>query len=1181
MSAQSEQGLEHQASDTNCGFPFALSDGAQESRYLTWVRNHSNYMAVRGFLDYMRITGVLIRGILLNFLIFLPVLLVIAIGLAYGHHWMLAHPFLLTGWTVSLVLVSILLFPITVQLIKILMHQKSLKTGSDSSVKWRDRGERLYGALLLLALSVALFEALPWLLEYVDDLILRGEIGWQSGLAAATTSVGALSAAGRLLSRLKGAKKTLAMGAFGLLGLIAPLGAVLVVTRYLLYGFPPSPTIAPIPMNICIVFVIAILVVTTIGVIRRSLRLKELVAVLCLLLSIVIVLLGSLMFRAYGPASTDQQSATSLEDERQKEVDHKSNDKQSPMIVKMRLQNEFLPVVHVVKGLVKVENLDNLQPEIARLLPKFRSAYQEYEAAAADPGEDPDREEVKAPPSLDCPNFDNCLRGLPTYLKKYWTDLSWDNVTKNRRHDKWWWDHENTYFSAAAGLHPLLADLLSQPDSALMPLRAELVRIARDEFEQAGDSSPPDARESIFDPVDETKCVKEKEESIRELETAIAQTTFESKSVATWVDTWYLNKEKDYNCEGLYPEEIKLLQEASARSNDLLAKMKFGRPYGGLPNSETAGLLLKREIARITLKPKAIFVAILAVVVWLACWLTVDINLTAIHGLYRDRLATAFLVKGDGNEVVDIEADLDLHNICQYDTGSTAPYHLINTALNLQASKELRIRDRQCDFFVFSKRYVGGARTGYCRSETLEQVFPQMSVATAMAISAAAASPNMGKGTSPLLVAIMTLLNVRLGFWMPNPGLLEETGRGMAREAREETPGFSEVEVLATERAEIELRWSNLGADYAKQRATGDRNVLTGLAFSGGGIRSAAINLGIVQALERRGVFEHMDYLSTVSGGGYLGSSISTLMRSGDEDAQPRQALYQRSEITGTVSVERRGATEQVIRVTGADGDREHLISRFDRLSVTSGDTVSVHDELVMRRNTIAERFRWRVRPIAFIREMLSKLDEKHRWVNLSDGGHIENLGAMELLRRRCKYIIVGDGEADPKLHFSGLATLLRYAYLDMGVVIDINVDDIRLNRKDGVDEDSKLSDEHWTVGTIKYPQSNGKPAEQGYLLYLKSSYTGDESELIREYRHRNPAFPHQTTADQFFDEAQFEAYRALGQHIADRALNGKCGATKLLPDDLRLSEKMTFEEFELWFDAIWRARKPQEEGRA
>ena len=49
-----------------------------------------------------------------------------------------------------------------------------------------------------------------------------------------------------------------------------------------------------------------------------------------------------------------------------------------------------------------------------------------------------------------------------------------------------------------------------------------------------------------------------------------------------------------------------------------------------------------------------------------------------------------------------------------------------------------------------------------------------MDLATAMAISAAAAAPNMGANTSRAMVALLTLLNVRLGYWVPNPGLLEE-----------------------------------------------------------------------------------------------------------------------------------------------------------------------------------------------------------------------------------------------------------------------------------------------------------------------------------------------------------------------------------------------------------------------
>jgi len=55
---------------------------------------------------------------------------------------------------------------------------------------------------------------------------------------------------------------------------------------------------------------------------------------------------------------------------------------------------------------------------------------------------------------------------------------------------------------------------------------------------------------------------------------------------------------------------------------------------------------------------------------------------------------------------------------------------------------------------------------------------------------------------------------------------------------------------------------------------------------------------------------------------------------------------------------------------------------------------------------------------------------------------------------------------------------------------------------------------------------------ETGYLVYLKSSLTGDESQIVSEYHGRRPLFPHESTVDQFFDESQFEAYRELGSHV-------------------------------------------------
>lgn len=76
-----------------------------------------------------------------------------------------------------------------------------------------------------------------------------------------------------------------------------------------------------------------------------------------------------------------------------------------------------------------------------------------------------------------------------------------------------------------------------------------------------------------------------------------------------------------------------------------------------------------------------------------------------------------------------------------------------------------------------------------------------------------------------------------------------------------------------------------------------------------------------------------------------------------------------------------------------------------------------------------------------------------------------------------------------------------------------------------------------------------------GYLLYLKLSLTGNEGEFIRRYRLDEPAFPHHSTADQFFNEAQFEAYRALGEHVGDKLF------LRAIVGDLYTREDVTIEE--------------------
>jgi len=163
------------------------------------------------------------------------------------------------------------------------------------------------------------------------------------------------------------------------------------------------------------------------------------------------------------------------------------------------------------------------------------------------------------------------------------------------------------------------------------------------------------------------------------------------------------------------------------------------------------------------------------------------------------------------------------------------------------------------------------------------------------------------------------------------------------------------------------------------------------------------------------------------------------------------------------------------------------------------------------------------------VAELFGTTDADSAYINLSDGGHFDNMGLYELVRRKCRYIIVCDAEQDEDLAFGGLATAIRMCRTDFGAEIDIHLDQIA-RQPDNKPE--SFSGCHYAVGKIAY-----KDAPQGRLVYLKASLTGDEPADVLGYHKKVPVFPHESTADQWFDESQFESYRALGCHIADMAL--------------------------------------------
>jgi Patatin-like phospholipase len=344
-----------------------------------------------------------------------------------------------------------------------------------------------------------------------------------------------------------------------------------------------------------------------------------------------------------------------------------------------------------------------------------------------------------------------------------------------------------------------------------------------------------------------------------------------------------------------------------------------------------------------------IFIAIVVTVAGLLLfWWLFDINSTSPHRLYKKKLGEAYLVQPGENVGAPMRENVSV-KLSACDPLARAPYHLVNCALNVPGSQNSQMQGRLTDFFLFSKAFCGSPLTGYRATGDWESLDGTLDLGTAMAISGAAAAPQMGLGTIKNLSFWLALFNVRLGYWIRNP--LTKPGRTVP------PPGLT-----------------------------------------------------------------------------YL----------------------------------------------------------------------------------LDEMFGW--------------ANEERAYINVSDGGHIENLGVYELLRRRCKYIVAIDGEQDEKMTFQGLTTLLRLAYIDFGIRIDVGLDALRLAT-------SGFSYSHFVFCRIHYPkgQRDGPDEDYGYLLYVKLSLTGNEGEFLRRYKLDEPAFPHTSTGNQFFTEAQFEAYRSLGEHVGDK----------------------------------------------
>jgi hypothetical protein len=200
----------------------------------------------------------------------------------------------------------------------------------------------------------------------------------------------------------------------------------------------------------------------------------------------------------------------------------------------------------------------------------------------------------------------------------------------------------------------------------------------------------------------------------------------------------------------------------------------------------------------------------------------------------------------------------------------------------------------------------------------------------------------------------------------------------------------------------------------------------------------------------------------------------------------------------------------------------------------------------------------------------------------LSDGGHFENTACYELIRRRVPFIICSDAGQDPNYEFEDLANLVRKARTDFGAEIQIarRADDratddpgvrfpmpkleelvhpslldvigtpddflplqskLQTSEDESDDKKNRYSTRHAVLARIHYLDND----QFSWLLLVKPSLMGDEAADVKQYRWSHSLFPQEPTSDQYFDEAQWESYRKLGEHIGTELFTPPVGAAQ------------------------------------
>jgi hypothetical protein len=169
--------------------------------------------------------------------------------------------------------------------------------------------------------------------------------------------------------------------------------------------------------------------------------------------------------------------------------------------------------------------------------------------------------------------------------------------------------------------------------------------------------------------------------------------------------------------------------------------------------------------------------------------------------------------------------------------------------------------------------------------------------------------------------------------------------------------------------------------------------------------------------------------------------------------------------------------------------------------------------------------------PWYLVHELLGRNKVNHKYLYISDGGHFENLGLVELLRRGCTTIFCFDASGDSVDTFNTLGEAVALARTEVQVDVEIEPEDLKPEAETG------LSPTDHTIGTFRYLNTKCRQNDDGLLVFAKAAVTADAPWDVRAFGKADKRFPNHSTFDQLFDDQKFESYRALGAHTARRAI--------------------------------------------